>query len=136
MVNYPSVKLKKNHFLSRGKKVDSRINHLTSRTKIFVLYYIQTPGLSSGLGYLTAWEQVRLEYLPMIQSQHKIGFGFWGLPRWSIIIFLPQITVGQQSVSLILWYFCPKGPPIPSEVPLDETWARSCLGPCSLANPF
>lgn len=121
-------------FLSRGKKVEFRISHLTSKTKIFTLYYTQILGLSSRLVY-HAVREVRVSLFDSV-LQLRIDFWLWWLPWWLIIIFPPQMTMSQWSLSWILWYFCPKGPPIPSEVPPDETWARSCLDLCSLGNPF
>lgn len=124
---------KKIIFLSRGKKVEFRISHLTSKTKIFTLYHTQILGLSSRLVYHAVWE-VRTSLFDSV-LQPRIDFWLWWLPWW-LIIFPPQMTMSQWSLSWILRYFCPKGPPILREVPPDETWARSCLDLCSLGNPF
>ena len=50
---------------------------------------------------------------------------------------LPTTDDNAPTISVLdTLIFCPKGPPIPSEVPPDETWARSCLDLCPLDNPF
>lgn len=113
--------------------MEFRISHLTSKTEIFTLYHTQILRLSSRLVYHAVWE-VRASLFDSV-LQPRIDFWLWWLPWW-LIIFPPQMTMGQWSLSWILWYFCPKGPPIPREVPPDETWARSCLDLCSLGNPF